>query len=866
MLAILDRQRAHALVAALLALCCALGGAPAARAQTDAARVLIDTPVDDSRLVRLAGNTRPEATAANDRGRVPDEMPLPHMLLLLKRPAEREAALRDYITQLHRRSSPYFHRWLTAAQLGGRYGLSRQDLATITTWLQQRGFTVNTLYPGLVALDFSGTAGEVRAAFHTELHALSVRGVRHIANMSDPQIPAALAAAVAGIVSLHDFRPHPALVPRAAYTESNGAHAVVPADLATIYNLTPLFTAGTTGQNQTVVVIEDSNVSSTADWSTFRSTFGLSTYSSGSFTQVHPGGDNACTNPGATGDEHEAILDAEWASAAAPGAAIELASCADTTTTFGGLLALQNLLNGSSPPPIVSISYLECEVANGSTANQMFSSTYQQAVAEGVSVFVAAGDWGAAGCDAASTPPKYAQYGIAVNGWGSTAYNVAVGGTDFGDSYAGTGNSYWSATNTATYGSALSYVPEIPWNDSCGSVLIATYEGYSTTYGSGGYCNSSKAVSNSSLTITAGGGGPSGCATGAATIADVVSGSCAGTPKPSWQSGVAGNPADGVRDLPDVSLFAANGVWGDFYVYCDSSQASCSTAPSSWASGGGTSFASPILAGIQALVNQGTGSKQGNPNTVYYILAASQAASGLACNSTSGNAVSSGCVFYDVTLGDMDVDCEGTNSCYLPASTYGAMSTSDSAYGKAYGAATGWDFATGLGSINAANLVKYWNSSDIALSASGNVTASGQLSYTLTVLNHGPQSASVVVTTVLPAGLALVSASSSGCTQTGQTVSCTVGSGALAVNTSATLTVLVQPSSPGAVSLVFTASSSNGDLDPADGSVTVPLNSAGTSAGGGGDGPLPPWANVALAVLLLGIAGRSLRPASACRR
>ena len=191
---------------------------------------------------------------------------------------------------------------------------------------------------------------------------------------------------------------------------------MVPADLATIYNLNPLFSAGISGQGQTVVVIEDTNVYSTADWTTFRSTFGLSGYTSGSFTQVHPTGSASCSNPGVvSGAESEAELDAEWASAAAPSAAIELASCTDTRTTFGGLIALQNLINGSNPPSIISISYGECEAENGATANAAYNTTYQQAVALGISVFVSSGDEGAASCDANATKSTH---GIGVSGFG----------------------------------------------------------------------------------------------------------------------------------------------------------------------------------------------------------------------------------------------------------------------------------------------------------------------------------------------------------------------------------------------------------------------------------------------------------------
>jgi uncharacterized repeat protein (TIGR01451 family) len=843
----------------------ALAAGPRVHAQGEAARPLVTAAIDETQLVRLAGNTRPEAIAANDRGRVPDSLPLEHLQLLLRRPPEREAALRRYIAQLHRHSSPLFHRWTTAGDFGRRFGVAAQDLATVTDWLQQHGFTVNGVYPNNMVIDFSGPAGAVRGAFHTEIHALAVHGARHLANVSDPQIPAVLAPAVAGIVSLHDFRPYPTVHDptvhgaRPAFTFSSTQHLVVPADLATIYNLNPLFSAGITGEGQTIVVIEDSNVYDSNDWSTFRSAFGLSGYSTGTFTQVQPGGINNCANPGANGDDGEAIIDAEWASAAAPAAAIELASCADTMT-FGGLLALENLINaGGSPPAIVSISYSACEAQNGVTGNEAFSAIYQQAVSEGVSVFVAAGDWGAALCDAADQTKQndwnYATQGIAVNGFASTPYNVAVGGTDFGDTYAGTTSTYWSPTNSGVYGSALSYIPEIPWNESCASTLVASFLGYATPYGSGGLCNSQLAQQDNLISIIAGSGGPSSCAVAAGS-------GCAGTPKPSWQAG-PGVPGDGVRDLPDVSLFAADGPWGHAYVFCESNANTTCTTTTNWSSAGGTSFAAPIFAGIQALVNQSTASRQGNPNFVYYTLAASQSASGLGCNSSSGNAVANGCVFYDITLGDMDVDCQGSSNCYLPSGTYGVLSTSDSSYAKAFGAGPGWDFATGLGSVNAANLVKYWTSSDISLTVTGAVTAGGLLSFTLTVGNHGPQSATVTVSTVLPAGVTLVAGSSSaGCSQKGQTVSCSVGTSPLAAGaTAAPITIVVQTAGSGTVSLTFTAGSGNPDLYPADGTATVSL-SATTAAPATADAPLPLWANGALALLLLAIAMRRVGAAA----
>src|SRR5208283_4024271 len=351
------------------------------------------------------------------------------------------------------------------------------------------------------------------------------------------------------------------------------------------------------------------------------------------------------------------------------------------------------------------------------------SGAYQQAVTEGVSVFVSAGDEGAASCDVPpSQAPFSATHGIGVSGFASTPYNVAVGGTDFGDTYADTNSSYWSATNSSTYESALSYVPEIPWNDSCASLLGTLFEGYTEPYGSGGFCNS-EIGEEFFLTTTAGSGGPSGCATGAPSVAGVVSGTCAGWPKPSWQL-LLGNPSDGVRDLPDVSLFASNGIWNHFYLFCDSDPAdegTCSLPPSGWLAAGGTSFASPIMAGIQALVNQKVGGSQGNPNPLYYSLAAAEygESGDSSCNSTLGNAVGSSCIFYDVTLGDMDANCTGTHNCYLPSGTYGVLSTSDGSYDPAYGTQIGWDFATGIGTVNATNLVNNWPGAAFTFASTG---------------------------------------------------------------------------------------------------------------------------------------------------
>jgi hypothetical protein len=306
---------------------------------------------------------------------------------------------------------------------------------------------------------------------------------------------------------------------------------------------------------------------------------------------------------------------------------------------------------------------------------------------------------------------------------------VDVGGTDFQaqynfDVYGIPVSDFWSATNNPqTLASALSYIPEIPWNDSCASTLIYSdpvYGGFLQSYGASGFCNSSQG--NGFLDFYGGSGGPSTCFTGQPSIPGVVSGTCQGNPKPSYQKGVPGIPNDGLRDQPDLSFFAADGVWGSFYVECFSDTkfggAPCTAKNDAlMEGGGGTSFASPAMAGIQALIDQQYG-KQGNANTVYYKLAARQFKryGSTACNAsqTNGELPASYCVFNDVQLGDMDIPC-GQNKdgsyydCYgADSPIVGELSTSDSTGEPAYPATVGYDLATGLGSVNATNLFDAW--------------------------------------------------------------------------------------------------------------------------------------------------------------
>ncbi|HVJ51351.1 MAG TPA: S53 family serine peptidase [Aliidongia sp.] len=680
-------------------------------------------------MVAVEGNTRPETISGTDLGRISDATEFPHLALQLQRSPEQQKSLDKFLEDVHTPGTAEFHHWLSAAEFGQRFGVADADLTAVKSWLSAHGMTVNSVNANLV-MDVSATARQIAEAFHTEIHSLDVKGVKHIANMSDPMVPKALRGVLAGPIGLNDFKPHTLSRPRANYNFMDGTRpleALVPLDLQTIYNLIPLYAAGYSGQGQTIAVIEDTDLFSNADFSSFRKVLGLSRpYPQGNLTVLHPApvsGPNNCSDPGVNGDDGEAAIDVEWASAAAPNASIVMISCADTSNAaagFGGYIGMQNILNGTSFPKIFSISYGESEASNGATSNLFVNNLYALAAAEGVSVFVSSGDEGAASSDANRVS---ATHGIAVSGWASTPNNVAVGGTDFADTFLATVGNYWNATNGPAFNSAKSYIPEIPWNDSCASQLLAIANGFSSVVGTAGFCNSTLATTNDNFLLTASGsGGPSGCATGTASTRSVVSGTCKGYAKPSWQAGVFGNPADGVRDIPDVALFAANGAWNHYYVVCysDTNTANtqgdagpCNNTPSSWAGFGGTSVSSPIMAGIQALVNQRTGEAQGNPDPVYYAIANTEfgTSGNAACNSEAAGGPGTGCVFYDITLGDMDVNCT-TNTqtrtlinCFNSGGANGALSVSNTVFQPAYPSTAGWDFPTGIGSVNAYNLV-----------------------------------------------------------------------------------------------------------------------------------------------------------------
>jgi hypothetical protein len=717
MRAVSASSQTHLLAASLVlfaAMCCALSVAqdagPSQPAYTTAVQhPLIMQPVNEAQRTVLKGNTHPLARPEFDLGSAPATLPMQRMLLVLKRSPQQESALKKLLDDQQDKHSSSYHKWLTPESFGQSFGPSDGDIQTITAWLQSHGFEVRPT-KGRTVIEFSGSASQVKETFHTAIHKYIVRGKQHWANASDPQIPTALAPAVSGIDSLHNFGRKPMshffgvvsrekatgkiTIPQPEFTfpvsaqnpcnaQDTNCYVVGPYDFAAIYGVAPLWNSTPTpidGTGQGIAIVQNSNIN-IADAQGFRSMFGLPVNDP---NIIVDGADPGVLSPGQFGSESEADLDVEWSGAVAKGATIDLVVSADTDSTAGIDLSanyiIENNLDG-----IMSESFGLCEAFMGAGGNQFYNSLWEQAAAQGISVFVSSGDQGSAGCDFfQGTAPQAAANGLAVSGIASTPFNVAVGGTDFND--LANPESYWNLTNDPFQASARGYIPETTWNDTCTNALFAQSNGGSPNPETN--CNNSNFVNF--VTTGAGSGGPSNCAVSTLVGSQVICQS--GYLKPSWQTGT-GVPNDGVRDLPDVSLFASDGFVGNFYVFCQgdiTASGGCDlNAPYADFGGvGGTSVSAPAMAGIMALVNQMTGSRQGNPNYVLYQLAKT--------TPTVFNDVTSGTIRVPCAAGSLN--CTTTNS----ADRYGII--------NGYDAGPGYDLATGLGSVNAANLVNNWSS------------------------------------------------------------------------------------------------------------------------------------------------------------
>jgi len=726
--------------------------------------------VDNNNRIILHGHVPTAIQKATDLGRLPGNTPMKHVIMVLKADPEQEHQLRVVIDQQQDKNTANFHQWVTPEEFGEHFGVHDSDVEQVKNWLTSLGLAIDMVSKGKRYLQFSGASAQVEKAFNIEMHYYQTRnGATHVSLDRDISIPEALAPVIRSVPTLHDFfkksyidkpedkpdtmKPNDLImgkIIRPGFT-SGSTHDVGANDFATIYNTAPLLNAGYNGKGVTIAIIGRTDVL-LSDMQAYKQIFNLPNNDP---NFIVPGED-----PGfLTGDEPESDLDLEISSGIAPQATIDFVSSRITLTVDGVDLSASYAVENNLAD-IISESYGECEA--DLEANSFYQVMWEQAAAQGTSVFVSSGDSGPASCD--SDSDTFETYGYAVSGLASTPFNVAVGGTMFAEG-AGT---FWSASNNSDLGSALSYIPETPWAQgrvvADGSGISSYYQTPSWQRGPG-VPSSDPALTQggdwvTGVTITNGGSGYTsaptvtftggGCVNEPNATAVVSSGAvtgvtfnyypstgqgigCTSVPTVAFAAPTSGTTATGTasigqmqdpipvvpgphRYMPDVSLNAASSH--DPTIYCSEGDCEINSSGGFITAGavGGTSVAAPSMAGIQALVNQYNGGRQGIPGYYYYGLAAAQNTA--SCASQVSPLPAANCVFNDIVNGNNFV-C-GTSGC-----------SSSAGVQMGFTAGTGFDLATGLGSVDAYNLATKWNT--ITFSSSVTTLSLGQT----TGISHG---------------------------------------------------------------------------------------------------------------------------------
>jgi subtilase family serine protease len=853
----------------------------------------ITGPIDSSQTVVLVKSHHPNAQPKFDLGVVDPSFKLSYMTLLLAPSPGQQKDLDQLLAQQQDRSSPLYHKWLTPQQFGERFGLTQNDLNKVMGWLQSEGFQILSIGGGHNSVIFSGTAAQAQHAFGAEIHNYRVNGEVHIANSTPLALPAALNGIVRSVMGLHDFRPQPAYRDqlgarrngRANYYDGNyiWPNFLAPGDMATIYGITALYSAATPidGTGQTLAIAGQTDIF-LSDINDFRTGFGLSaipfnTVATTGQCTVNASGIviSPCnttnfqyvlvgSDPGfvSGNDIGEADLDIEWSGAIARNAQIIFIN----GQTFNGVFdAMTAAINPPAGPPlatVVSASYGEgCEAQ----ATLDLETVFQQGNAEGVTILNSSGDIGAASCDFnppnASQPFLAAVGGLGVSYPASSPEVTAVGGTEISIANDSTDPALWSTTIGANGGTAVTYIPEIAWND---DVELAQYchapaQGdtfCSTGNGTRGWVPLTTAATASQVQqdiwISSSGGGASNCwyETPSAVCLGPGAGPTTGGgfPQPTWQQGlsVPGAPA-GVRYVPDVSLFASPNFPG--YVFCTpiNSTVNGSTCESGIFTAvdiyqslvGGTSVSSPAFAGVVALLNQyvvANGLQAtpglGNVNPMLYTLAA---------NPSNG-------AFHQVTSGNNDVYCKPSTPAGQPANVQCPAAGVLGFDASNFDAATHYNLVTGLGSVNVDALFLAWaggaTAPNFTLAASAaspaSVSAGQSASVTLTIapVNNSTQTINFTPSscTGQPAGVTC-SFSPSGVTLDGtnsQTVTMTIATAANMAPATTTITVkgtasgVGGPSQTAQVSLTVTATIETFSLSTTSGASTFTVGVGGT--------------------------------------
>jgi subtilase family serine protease len=594
--------------------------------------------IDNDRTVVLTGTVHPNAKAQFDHGPVDPSMKLAYITLQVGPSPSQQAALDGLLAEQQNPAAPNYRNWLTPEQFADRFGMSHKDTAKITNWLRSQGFSIVQVARARNWVAFSGTAAQVQSALHTQIHHFVVNGEQHYANATNISLPKALAGVVTSVRGLNDFlwksivargltTPGGASSAWSAFYSNGGGNFLAPDDIATIYDINPLYTAGVNGANINLVIVGQTDIT-LSDITQFRSGFNLPAIN---LQQTLATG---CVDPGITGDLVEADLDLEWSGAVARNANITFVKC---DTNHGGVFTSAQYAIDNNLAPVISMSYGGCEPLNGQSSANQIRTVIQQANTAGITFMASAGDTGAAACDAGKKPP--ATGGLEVNLPASVPETTALGGSEFNEG----GGTYWGS-NGPNFGSALSYIPEEGWNDTNAGRFASTGGGKSIYFS-----------------------------------------------KPAWQTG-----NDGVRDVPDVTITASPDH--DGYLLCTSGSCASGIVNDNFIVGG-TSASSPVFAGIVALLNQylvknGVINKPGlsNINPTLYQLA-----------NTNLSA------FHDINAGNNIVPCTPGTPASYPVSQ---QCPAGGQFG--YSAGVGYDLVTGLGSVDAYNLVTGWNTSVVA--------------------------------------------------------------------------------------------------------------------------------------------------------
>ena len=749
--------------------------------------------------VPLRGNVHGLARPEFDLGRADGSRLIEGITLSLRPSPAQQQDLNQFLAQLGDPHSKNFHKYLTPAQFGARFGMSQNDLDKITAWLQKEGFTNISVANGRNQISFDGTVGQIESVFAMEMHNYLVNGEVHLANSGEPSVPAALSGIAGSLWHIDDFSPKPRVAVKPNLTSYvSGNHFLTPGDFAKIYNLGTLYTAG--GSGQKIAIIGQSTVNTT-DLNNFRTAAGLP---ASTVTMTLAGG----TGTRCPGDEGESDLDIEWAGGVAQNASITFVfagvdsgkTCNTRTNNVWDALqfAIQN-----NVAPFISTSYGFCESGLGQAfVVNTLQAALQQGQAQGQTLVAASGDSGAADCEPSGNTS--ATTGLAVDAPSSIPEATGAGGTEFsGDvpgtvtgtapnTTAGAANPYWGASGTGSDGvvTALTYIPEITWNDT-------------------------NNLNNNPPTLSAAGGG--------ASIFFA---------KPTWQTGT-GVPADSARDVPDIALTTSQ--FHDPYLICSedtgstATQQTCTSGFRTGAGGnfsavGGTSAAAPTFTAILALINQflnnpgTTGLAPVNP--MLYSLAATNPSA-----------------FHDVTAGDNKVPCTvGTTNCPTGTTSIG------------FSAGTGYDQVTGLGSVDVTNLANAWAAALAQYTLSAGALSPAPVSAgnsTTTTITVAPTSGSTFTGTINYACSGLPTGAT--CSFNPTTTTGTTGTTTLTIQTAANMaagppvTVTVTGSSAGgasantSVSLVVTATTmsfalstnlSGGTATVAQGQTTGAINIA----------------------------------------